>query len=38
MAMIRNNFRAPKAITKSFPGVTALEDVDFSLKKGKFTR
>ena len=24
-----------KGITKSFPGVTALEDVDFSLKQGE---
>ncbi len=29
------NILIAKGITKSFPGVTALEDVDFSLQKGE---
>ncbi len=29
------NLLSMKGITKSFPGVIALEDVDFSLRKGE---
>jgi ABC-type uncharacterized transport system ATPase subunit len=33
--LIQQNILSVKGITKSFPGVTALEDVDFSLLKGE---